>query len=113
MPNAIFCHFFCALSRMVAKSGTKPIYQKISETVKYVETAKTSHTNGLRGFGQSDIEFGYGISQYASTGRPRCKIGNMPACATANNVIASAKRLMEVRQSCFNSSRIADMSVPA
>jgi len=37
----------------------------------------------------------------------------MPAHATANNVIASEKRLMEVRQSCFKSSRMAEISVPA
>ena len=37
----------------------------------------------------------------------------MPAQATAKSVIASANRLMEVRQSCLSSSRIAEMSVPA
>jgi len=35
----------------------------------------------------------------------------MPAQATANSVIASAKRLIEVRQVCFSSSRIAEISV--
>ena len=42
-----------------------------------------------------------------------CKIGNMPAHATANSVIASAKRLIEVRHDWCSSSRIAEMSVPA
>ena len=42
-----------------------------------------------------------------------CRIGNMPACATANSVMASEKRLMEVRQSCLRSSRMAEISVPA
>ena len=32
---------------------------------------------------------------------------------TANSVIASAKRLMEVRHFCCNSSRMAEISVPA
>ena len=39
--------------------------------------------------------------------------GKMPAQATAKSVIASAKRLIDVRQSCLSSSRIAEMSVPA
>jgi hypothetical protein len=38
--------------------------------------------------------------------------GNRPAQATANSVIASAKRLIEVRHSA-HSSRIAEISVPA
>ena len=37
----------------------------------------------------------------------------MPAQATANSVMASAKRLMELRQLCFSSSRMAEISVPA
>ena len=37
----------------------------------------------------------------------------MPAQATANSVIASEKRLIDVRQSCFSSSRMAEISVPA
>lgn len=37
----------------------------------------------------------------------------MPAQATANRVMASEKRLMDVRQSCFSSSRMAEISVPA
>jgi hypothetical protein len=37
----------------------------------------------------------------------------MPAQATAKSVIASAKRLIDVRQVCFNSSRMAEISVPA
>ncbi len=37
----------------------------------------------------------------------------MPAQATANSVIASAKRLIDVRHSCRSSSRIAEISVPA
>ena len=36
-----------------------------------------------------------------------------PAQATANSVIASAKRLIDVRHSCCSSSRIAEISVPA
>ena len=37
----------------------------------------------------------------------------MPAQATANSVIASEKRLIDVRQSCLRSSKMAEMSVPA
>ena len=37
---------FLALSRIVAKSGIRPIYQKTNETDKYVEIAKTSHSRG-------------------------------------------------------------------
>src|SRR5207248_7369153 len=57
--------------------------------------------------------FGYGISQYASHGRPVWNSGKMPAHDTAKSVIASAKRLIDVRHVCFSSSRIAEMSVPA
>ena len=37
----------------------------------------------------------------------------MPAHDTANSVIASAKRLIEVRHLCLSSRRIAEISVPA
>ena len=57
--------------------------------------------------------FGYGISQYASHGRPVWKSGKMPAHATAKSVIASANRLIDVRHVCLSSSRIAEISVPA
>src|SRR6185369_1952972 len=90
-------------------SGTSPMYQNTNEMVKYVDTANTSHTSGLRNCGQIDIVFGYGNSQYASHGRPVCSTGHMPA----NSVIASANRLMELRHVCFNSSKIAEMNVPA
>ena len=63
--------------------------------------------------GHSVMVFGYGNSQYANHGRPVCMSGKMPAQATANSVIASAKRLMEVRHVCLNNSRIAEISVPA
>ena len=42
-----------------------------------------------------------------------CRSGYIPAQATANSVIASAKRLIEVRHSWRSSSRIAEISVPA
>ena len=41
------------------------------------------------------------------------RIGNRPAQATAKSVIASAKRLIDVRHCCRSSRRIAEMSVPA
>ena len=37
----------------------------------------------------------------------------MPAQATAKSVIASAKRLIELRHCCFINSRIAEIRVPA
>ncbi len=37
----------------------------------------------------------------------------MPACATAKSVIASAKRLMDVRHCWCRRRRIAEISVPA
>ena len=70
--------------------------------------------SGLRNCGHTSIVFGYGNSQYtASHGRPVCSIGNNAAQATANSVIASAKRLIDVRHVCLKSSRIAEISVPA
>src|SRR5690606_15345993 len=35
-----------ARSRTVAKSGTRPVYQKSRDTVKYVEMANKSHKSG-------------------------------------------------------------------
>src|ERR1700744_2053877 len=37
----------------------------------------------------------------------------MPAQATANSVMASENRLMDVRQSCFKRNKTAEISVPA
>src|SRR5262245_36550684 len=51
---------FRARSRMLAKSGISPTNQNRNDTVAYVLTAKTSHTNGLRHCGQSFIVSGYG-----------------------------------------------------
>src|SRR5262249_30635759 len=81
--------------------------------VAYVETANTSQISGLRNCGQTPIVFGYGNSQYASHGRPVWNNGKMPAQATANKVIASANRLIEVRHVCRSNRRIAEISVPA
>src|SRR3954447_20377085 len=103
----------CDRSRSVARSGISPTNQKSAETVAYVDTANTSQISGLRNCGQMFIVFGYGKSQYASHGRPVWNTGKIPAHATANSVMASAKRLIDVRHVCFNSRRIAEMSVPA
>src|SRR6185437_3621930 len=54
-----------------------------------------------------------GNSQYASHGRPTWISGKMPAQQTAKMVIASAKRLIELRQDCLKSRRMAEISVPA
>src|SRR6185436_14980095 len=80
----------------------------------YVETAKTSQISGLRNCGQRPIVFGYGKSQYAAShGRPVCSSGNIAAQATAKSVIASAKRLIDVRHFWFSKSKIAEINVPA
>src|SRR6266853_3067819 len=105
--------FDCDRSRSVARSGIRPTNQKSSDTVAYVETANTSQTNGLLNCGQTFIVFGYGSSQYASQGRPVWKSGKMPAEETAKSVIASAKRLIDVRQLWRSSSRMAEINVPA
>src|SRR5664279_5797573 len=94
-------------------SGIRPTYQKSSETVAYVDTANTSHTSGLRKLGSMPMVLGYGKSQYISQGRPRWRTGNMPAQATAKTVMASAKRLIELRHDWLSSNRIAEISVPA
>src|SRR5882757_3487149 len=52
-----------ALSRSVPKSGIMPMYQKTTEIVAYVETAKTSQASGDRNCGQTFIVFGSGSSQ--------------------------------------------------
>src|SRR5438477_9313138 len=109
IPNIFCATGLPALSRIVAKSGINPVNQNKKETVAYVDTANTSQISGLRGCGHSHIVLGYGNSQYASQGRPRCRTGNMAAHATANSVMASENRLMEVRQSCFSSNRIAEI----
>ena len=84
-----------ARSRSVARSGTRPMYQNSSETVKYVETANTSQISGLRKFGHMLIWFGIGNSQYAKPGRGRRgTAGRCSAQMTAKIVIASAARLM-------------------
>ena len=55
-----------------------------------------------------------GSSQFAAShGRPVWMSGNISAQATAKSVMASAKRLIDVRQSCLRSRRIAEISVPA
>ena len=46
------------------------MYQKTTEMVAYVETAKTSHSSGERNCGQTFIVSGMGKSQYPSHGRP-------------------------------------------
>src|SRR4029077_20477654 len=62
-PKMTLETLFVDLSRSVARSGTSPTNQKSKETVSYVETAKTSQTNGLRNCGHSHIGFGYGVNQ--------------------------------------------------
>src|SRR5580700_4260724 len=101
-PYMYFANGIVARSRSVPRSGIMPMYQNTTEIAAYVETAKTSHASGLRNCGQTFIVFGYGNSQYPSHGRPTCSSGNIPAQHTAKIVIASAKRLIELRQPCLN-----------
>ena len=70
--------------------------------------------SGLRNCGHTPMVSGSGNSQYAAThGRPVWISGNRPAHITANSVMASAKRLMELRHDCFSRCRMAEISVPA
>src|SRR5262249_60233959 len=85
-------------SRRVAKSGMSPVYQKQIEIVRYVVTANTSQMRGDRKFTQRYRQFGYGTSQYANQVRPRWISGKRPAARTAKIVMASADRLIAVRQ---------------
>src|SRR5579884_237454 len=95
-------------------SGMSPVNQNNNDTVKYVDTAKTSQISGLRNCGHTPIVSGNGKSQYAAShGRPVCRIGNMPAHMTAKSVMASAARLIDVRQLCLSSSKMAEIRVPA
>src|ERR1700694_2293079 len=87
--------------------------QNRSDTGAYVATANASQTEGLRKFGNIFIGSGYGNSQYASHGRPMWMSGKIPAQDTANSVMASANRLMEVRHCCRRSRSIAEIRVPA
>src|SRR5580693_3116180 len=101
-------------SRSVARSGTRPVNQNSAETVKYVETANTSQISGERKFCHMPRSvLGIGNSQYARHGRPVWNSGKMPAHITANRVIASAERLIEVLHFWRNRNRIAEISVPA
>src|SRR5712664_4572242 len=85
-------------SRIVARSGIRPVYQNSTDTVKYVETANTSHISGERNCGQTEFAFGIGNSHQSYHTRPTCIAGKMPAHMTAKMVIASAARLTAVRQ---------------
>src|SRR4051812_44822519 len=86
-------------SRNVARSGTMPRYQNSTDVVRYVETAKTSHISGLRNCGHIEpMSFGSGSIHHANQGRPVWSSGKMPAAMTAKIVIASAARLIDVRQ---------------
>src|SRR6187397_2318285 len=109
-----FLHFNLARSLTVARSGSKPVYQKRSETVKYVEIANTSHRSGeLKFTHNGPREFGYGNTKNAIHTRPMCQIGNWPAHITAKIVIASAALFTPVLQPWRNNRRIAEISVPA
>src|SRR6266571_3175419 len=70
-------------TRSVAKSGIRPTNQNSNDTVRYVDTAKTSQMSGLRNCGHTPIVFGYGKSQYAAShGRPVWTSGKIAAQAT-------------------------------
>src|SRR6516225_2003595 len=58
---------------------------------------------------------GTGVRKHvvAIHGRPVWMSGKIPAQATAKSVMASAKRLIEVRHFWLSRKRIAEMSVPA
>src|SRR5216684_3548810 len=60
IPKITCCQRLFARSRSVARSGNNPTNQNNSETVPYVDTAKTSQISGLRNCGQIPIVLGYG-----------------------------------------------------
>ena len=68
-----------ARSRNVAKSGTKPVNQNRTDTVKYVETANTSHMSALRKFCQMPQLFGIGAIYHAIQNRPTWMPGKIAA----------------------------------
>src|SRR5690606_8757966 len=110
----IFCFRPVARSRTDAISGNKPQYQNTKETVKYVEIAKASHTSGELKFTHSEPNwFGNGKIQYANQGRPMCATTYVAAQITAKIVIASAERLIELRQFWRKSNNTAEINVPA
>src|ERR1700747_3862762 len=108
-----FLIFVVARSRNVAKSGTKPVYQNRTDTVKYVETAKTSHISGLRKFCQIAQLLGTGARYQAIQNRPTWMPGKIAAQITAKSVIASGERLIEVRHFWRSKNKMAEISVPA
>ena len=59
------------------------------------------------------FELGSGNSHHANHTRPMWITGKIPAHITAKMVMASAARLIEVRQRWRSRNRIAEMSVPA
>jgi hypothetical protein len=64
-------------------------------------------------FGHIDIWFGIGKHQYKSQMRPTWMVGYRSAQITAKIVIASEKRLIDVRHFCLNRKSTAEISVPA
>src|SRR6266571_8322387 len=56
---------------------------------------------------------GNGARYHAIQTRPTCTPGKMAAHITANSVIASAERLIDVRHFCRSKYKIAEISVPA
>ena len=90
-----------------------PTYQNIKETLKYVETAKTSQSNGDLKFCQIPLALGTGAKNQTIQKRPTCKAGKIPAHITAKIVIASAARATAVRHFWRVKNRIAEIKVPA
>ena len=104
-----------ARSRITAKSGIRPMYQKTRDTVKYVVIANTSQSKGELKLVQSEPQvLGSGSIQYIlSHKRPMCTNGKVAAQITAKIVIASAARLIDILHFWRNNNKIAEISVPA
>src|SRR5680860_512183 len=115
--NRLYIFFwkgFVVRSRIMAKSGKSPVYQKTSDMERYVEIAKTSHSSGELKLTHNEPNWlGMGSTQYANQGRPMWMIGNNPACITAKMVMASAERLIAILHFWRNNSKMADIKVPA
>src|SRR5205823_12978645 len=77
------------------------------------ETANTSQFSELRKFLQIAHLLGIGAREDAIQNRPTCIPRKIAAEMTANSVIASADRLIDVRHFCRSRNRMAEIRVPA
>ena len=90
-----------------------PMYQNTTEMVAYVETANTSHASGRAELRPHIHRVRIREQPVSQPWTPHVDQREHARAHTAKIVIASANRLIELRHVCLNSSRIAEISVPA